>query len=115
MATLEAATVELQQLNGTSDLQLEAMFEQHDAISSLSVSMDQTNIILVDILGVMQDFVRAVPEEISKGYDALLTFQQKQALLASREEDASPLTPDPRIQVFSNPTSIRVWKRIWVL
>jgi hypothetical protein len=95
MATLEAATVELQQLNGTSDLQLEAMFEQHDAISSLSVSMDQTNIILVDILGVMQDFVRAVPEEISKGYDALLTFQQKQALLASREEDASPLTPDP--------------------
>jgi hypothetical protein len=95
MATLEAATVELQQLNGTSDQQLEAMFEQHDAISSLSVSMDQTNIILVDILGVMQDFVRAVPEEISKGYDALLTFQQKQALLASREEDASPLTPDP--------------------
>jgi hypothetical protein len=87
MATLEAATVELQQLNGTSDLQLEAMFEQQDAISALSANMDNTNAILLDILDVMRDFVRAVPQEISKGYDALLSFQEKQALLASREDD----------------------------
>jgi len=94
MATLEAATVELQKLNGTSEIQLEAMFEQNDAISALSVSMDQTNIILVDILSVMRDFIKAVPEEISKGYEALLSFQEKEALLASREEDSGV---DPKV------------------
>jgi hypothetical protein len=88
MATLEAATVELQKLNGTSEIQLEAMFEQNDAINAFSVSMDQTNIILVDILAVMKDFIKAVPEEISKGYDALLSFQEKEALLKRREDAA---------------------------
>ncbi len=89
MATLEAATVELQNLNGTSDIQLEAMFEHTDKISALNVNVDRTNVILVDILNVMQDFISAVPKEISKGYDALLGFQEKQALLAGREEDAN--------------------------
>ena len=84
MATLEAATVELQNLNGTSDIQLEAMFDQYDAISVLSTSVDQTNIILVDILEVMKSFIAAVPKEISEGYDRLIDFEKTQEVLEGR-------------------------------
>lgn len=84
MATLEAATVELQNLNGTSDIQLEAMFDQYDAISVLSTSVDQTNIILVDILEVMKSFIAAVPKEISEGYDKLIDFEKTQEVLEGR-------------------------------
>jgi len=86
MATLEAVTVELQNLNGLENSQLSAMLEQKDAIGALSTNMNATNVILGNILGVMQDFIKAVPEEISKGYDALLSFQERQAILDARKE-----------------------------
>ena len=87
MATLEAATLELQNLNGIEDSQLDAMFEQSSSIDHLADNVLQINTTLLDILDVMQDFIGQVPREIAKGYADLIDFQQTQALLEAREKD----------------------------
>lgn len=108
MATLEAVTVELQNLNGLSDLQLETTLEQNDRLNTLSVGIDKTNEILSEVLDVMRQFMNVVPEqivqgfqpiiqsvennntttvnEISRGFEALVDLEERHRLLDQREE-----------------------------
>lgn len=72
MATLEAVTLELQNLNGFSDLQLDTTLEQNERIGELTTQSNRSNELLSEILEVLQDFMNHVPEQIVRGFDPII-------------------------------------------
>lgn len=72
MATLEAITLELQNLNGFSDLQLDTTLEQNERIAELTTQSNRSNELLSEILEVLQDFMNFVPEQIVRGFEPII-------------------------------------------
>ena len=80
MATLEAVVTELQGLNQTVEINLEANFEINDNISTLNSGIQE-------LVSVMNSFVQTVPAAVMQGFDALLDFEKNQAKQKKREEE----------------------------
>lgn len=97
MATLEAVALELSNLNGLADLELDTQLEIQQATADMAKGLAETNQHLVDIRKVLDRFVNNVPEQIVTGFAGVMQQERiiEERTEAVEEKNASrdPLAP----------------------
>ena len=97
MATLEAVALELSNLNGLADLELDTQLEIQQATADMAKGLSETNKHLVDIRKVLDRFVNNVPEQIVTGFAGVLQqeriIEDRTEAVDAKNKDRDPLVP----------------------